>query len=95
MSNQTHVSSSDLDATLVSRPGTYGAHHECTVLPERLGHLLNDEHWPIEEVSADTAYGRGPTYDFLRRDWSILLQDSDHDGQERQFNPLHLIIVLR
>lgn len=92
VSNQTHVSASDPDATLVSRPGTYrklyykahytldaesrvildchlttGAQHECTVLPDRLKDLLDDGHWPIQEVSADKAYGRGPTYAFLRQ----------------------------
>src|SRR5262245_22925149 len=46
---------------------TTGAQHECTVMPERLTHLLDEGHWPIEEVSADKAYGRGPTYDFLRQ----------------------------
>jgi hypothetical protein len=46
---------------------TTGAQHECTVLPERLTSLLDDGHWPIEEVLADKAYGRGPTYAFLRQ----------------------------
>lgn len=67
VSNQTHVSASDPDATLVSRPGIYrklyykahytidaesrmildchlttGAHHECTVMPERRNRLMID-----------------------------------------------------
>jgi transposase len=92
VSNQTHVSASDPDATLVSRPGTYrklyykvhytidsesrvildchlttGAQHECTVMPERLAHLLEQGQWPIEEMAADKAYGRGPTYALLRQ----------------------------
>jgi transposase len=92
ISNQTHVSASDPDATLVSRPGTYGklyykahytvdaesrvildcqlttgAQHECTVLPEQLAPLLEEGRWPIKEILADKAYGRGPTYAFLRQ----------------------------
>jgi Transposase DDE domain len=46
---------------------TTGAQHEGTVMPERLAHLLDEGNWPIEEVSADKAYGRGPTYAFLRQ----------------------------
>jgi hypothetical protein len=92
VSNQTHVSTSDPDATLVSRPATYrklyykahytvdaesrvildchlttGAQHECTVMPKCLAPLLDDGHWPIEEVLADKAYGRGLTSHFLRQ----------------------------
>ena len=45
---------------------TTGAQHECTVMPKRLTPLLEEGHWPIKEVSADKAYGRGPTYHVLR-----------------------------
>jgi hypothetical protein len=36
-------------------------------MPDRLASLLDDGHWPIKDVSADKAYGRGPTYAFLRQ----------------------------
>jgi hypothetical protein len=36
-------------------------------MPERLTSLLDEGHWPVEEVAADKAYGRGPTSAFLRQ----------------------------
>jgi len=48
-------------------PLTTGAQHEGTVLPDRLVHLRDEGHWPIREVAADKAYGRGPTYAFRRQ----------------------------
>lgn len=91
ISNQTHVSKTDPDASLVSRPGvhkklsykahfsadadsrfivdchaTTGSKHECTILSERIEYVSEYLHLPIEEVTADKGYGRGPTYSFLR-----------------------------
>ncbi len=91
LANQTHVSTSDPDATLVSRPGvhkrlcykahfsadadsrmitdchaTTGARHECPILPERIEYQRDKLALPIEEVTADRGYGRGPTYAQLR-----------------------------
>lgn len=91
VSNQTHVSKTDPDATLVSRKGYYkklnykthysidadsrmivdchattGSKHECTVLPERAGYVLNRFTFAVKEWIADRGYGRGTTYEYFR-----------------------------
>ncbi|MDX2471671.1 MAG: IS1182 family transposase [SAR324 cluster bacterium] len=46
---------------------TTGARHAGQILPIRLQHLLDHLSLPLSQVTADKAYGRGPTYGFLKR----------------------------
>ena len=90
VSNRTHVSKVDCDATLVNRAGypmglyhkvhycidassrvitdchvTTGAHHENTVISERIEYQLARFGFPIAEVIADAGYSSGKNYQFF------------------------------
>ena len=113
LSNKTHVSTTDPDATLVTHRWmvsrmahkthytvdafkrvildchvTTGARHEGQIISEQLAHLLDRFDFPLREVMADKAYGRGPNYGFLKkhriRPYIPLLKD---DLSQRHYNP--------
>ena len=46
---------------------TTGSRHEGQIMPIRLQHILDHLALPLSQVTADKAYGRGPTYGFLKR----------------------------
>jgi transposase len=67
LSYQAHYTVDAESRVIRDCPLTTGAQYEGPVRPDRLVHLLDEGHWPIREVAADKAYGRGPTYAFLRQ----------------------------
>ncbi len=45
---------------------TTGAKYECTIFADQIRHLKHDLNLPVTEVTADSGYGFGPIYQFLK-----------------------------
>jgi transposase len=64
---KTHYSIDADSRIIVDCYATTGSKHECTILPERAGYILNRFAFTVKEWIADKGYGRGPTYEYFRK----------------------------